>query len=72
MELQAAREILAEVFGVLLMEVDMMIRSRFEAEDRGSKEDGLCPRVFCRSSLADLPESILLLVARSRQRYMKS
>lgn len=46
MELQAAREILAEVFGVQLSEVDQMISSRFEAEDRGIKEDGLWPREF--------------------------
>ena len=31
MELEAAREILAEVFGVGLSEVDEMIRSRFQA-----------------------------------------
>ena len=47
MELQAAREILAEVFGVQLSEVDQMISSRFGAEDRGIKEDGLWPREFC-------------------------
>ncbi|MDD1761597.1 MAG: hypothetical protein LUQ59_05130 [Methanothrix sp.] len=47
MELQAAREILAEVFGVRLSEVDQMIRSRFEAEDRCIKEEGLWPREFC-------------------------
>lgn len=46
MELEAAREILAEVFGVRLSEVDEMIWSRFEAEDRGSKEDGLWPQEF--------------------------
>ena len=46
MELEAAREILAEVFGVRLSEVDGMIRSRFEAEDTGSKEDGLWPPEF--------------------------
>ena len=47
MELQAAREILAEVFGVQLSEVDEMISSRFEAEDRCIKEEGLWPREFC-------------------------
>ena len=44
MELEAAREILAEVFGVRQSEVDEMIRGRFEAEDRGSKDDGLWPQ----------------------------
>lgn len=44
MELEVAREILAEVFGVRLSEVDEMILSRFEAEDRGSK--GLWPQEF--------------------------
>ena len=46
MELEAAREILAEVFGVRLSEVDEMIQNRFEAEDRGSKEEGLWPQEF--------------------------
>ena len=46
MELEAAREILAEVFGVRLAEVDQMIRSRFESEDVAVKEDGLWPREF--------------------------
>lgn len=46
MELEAAREILAEVFRVRLSEVDEMIRSRFEAEDNGSKEEGLWPQEF--------------------------
>jgi hypothetical protein len=46
MELEAAREILAEVFGVRLSEVDEMIRCRFEAEDMGTKEDGLWPQEF--------------------------
>jgi hypothetical protein len=44
MELEAAREILAEVFGVRLSEVDEMIQSRFEAEDKSSK--GLWPQEF--------------------------
>ena len=35
MELEAAKEILAEVFRVRLSEVDEMIRCRFEAEDMG-------------------------------------
>lgn len=46
MELQAAREILAEVFGVRLAEVDQMIRSRFEAENEGPKENKLWPQEF--------------------------
>jgi hypothetical protein len=44
MELEAAREILAEVFKVKLSEVDEMILSRFEADDMGSK--GLWPQEF--------------------------
>jgi uncharacterized tellurite resistance protein B-like protein len=44
MELEAAREILAEVFGVKLSEVDEMIQSRFDAEDMGS--NGLWPQEF--------------------------
>jgi len=50
MELEAAKEILAEVFRVRLSEVDEMIRCRFEAEDMGSmayEEDGLWPQEFC-------------------------
>jgi hypothetical protein len=34
MELEAAREILAEVFGVRLSEVDEMIKSRFQNPDK--------------------------------------
>jgi hypothetical protein len=34
MELEAAKEILAEVFRIRLSEVDEMIRCRFEAEGR--------------------------------------
>jgi hypothetical protein len=44
MELDAAREILAEVFGVRLSDVDEMIQSRFEAEDIGTKR--LWPQEF--------------------------
>ena len=44
MELEAAREILAEVFGVRLSEVDEMIWSRFEAEDKGPEEEVLWPQ----------------------------
>ena len=48
MELQAAKEILAEVFRIRLSEVDEMIRCRFEAEDVGSmgSDDGLWPQEF--------------------------
>jgi CRISPR/Cas system-associated endonuclease Cas3-HD len=49
MELEAAREILAEVFRVKLSEVDEMIESRFEAassEGIVSKEEGLWPVEF--------------------------
>ena len=45
-ELEAAREILAEVFGVRISEVDEMIQSRFEADDRVSKEYGQWPQEF--------------------------
>jgi len=47
MELEAAREILAEVFGVGLSEVDEMICIRFQAggiDRRSLNEDGLWPR----------------------------
>ncbi len=47
MELEAAREILAEVFGVRLSEVDEMIENRFQAGgevERRSREDGLWPQ----------------------------
>ena len=47
MELEAVREILAEVFGVRLSEVDEMIWSRFEAEDKmRPKEEGSWPQEF--------------------------
>jgi hypothetical protein len=46
MELEAAREILAEVFGVRLSEVDEMIRSRFEVVDEAPREEGLWPQEF--------------------------
>jgi hypothetical protein len=45
-ELEEAREIPAEVFGVRLSEVDEMIRFRIEAENMGSKEDGYGHRSF--------------------------
>jgi hypothetical protein len=50
MELEVAREILAEVFRVRLSEVDEMIQNRFEAassEGVVSKEEGLWPAEFC-------------------------
>ena len=49
LELQTAKEILAEVFGVKLTEVDEMIQNRFEAagnDDVVSKENGLWPQEF--------------------------
>ena len=47
MELEAAKEILAEVFKVPLSEVDEMIRCRFEVEGAGPNEKGLWPQEFC-------------------------
>jgi hypothetical protein len=44
MELEASREILAEVSGIRLSEVDEMIQSRFEAEVKGSNGYGLWPQ----------------------------
>ena len=45
MELEAAREILAEVFGVKLSEVDEMIENRFQAgEERRSMDGDLWPQ----------------------------
>jgi len=49
LELQTAKEILAEVFRVRLSEVDEMIQNRFEAagfEGVVSKEEGLWPTEF--------------------------
>lgn len=49
MELQTAKEILAEVFRVRISEVDEMIQNRFEAtssEGVVSKEEGLWPQEF--------------------------
>jgi len=45
MELEAAKEILAEVFKIRLSEVDEMIRCRFEVEV-SVKENGLWPQEF--------------------------
>ena len=50
LELQMAKEILAEVFRIGLSEVDEMIQNRFEAASSGgivSKEEGLWPAEFC-------------------------
>ena len=49
LELETAKEILAEVFGVKLSDVDEMIENRFQAGDeveRRSREDGLWPQEF--------------------------
>jgi hypothetical protein len=49
LELQTAKEILAEVFKVRPSEVDEMIQNRFEVasfEDDRSKEKGLWPQEF--------------------------
>ena len=46
MELQTAKEILAEVFQVRPSEVDEMIRCRSEAGERGSNDGGLWPQEF--------------------------
>lgn len=44
MELEAAREILAEVFEVKLSEVDEMIENRFRAGGKIPREDGIWPQ----------------------------
>jgi hypothetical protein len=49
LELQMAKEILAEVFRVRISEVDEMIKNRFQAassEDMAPKENGLWPQEF--------------------------
>ena len=46
MELQTAKEILAEVFRVRLSDADEMIQNRFQAEDMGSNEGRLWPQEF--------------------------
>ncbi len=43
-ELKAAREILAEVFGIKLSEVDEMIENRFQAGGKNPREDGPWPQ----------------------------
>jgi hypothetical protein len=44
MELEAAIEILAEVFGIGHSEVEEMISSRFEAGGKAKQEDGRWPQ----------------------------
>jgi hypothetical protein len=49
LELQVAKEILAEVFMVRLSDVDEMIQNRFQtagSDDTGTKEDGRWPQEF--------------------------
>ena len=49
MELDTAKEILAEVFGIRLSDVDEMIQNRFNIaspEDISTEEDGLWPQEF--------------------------
>lgn len=47
LELQTAKEILAETFGISILEVEEMLQNRFkEASYVTSKEDGLWPREF--------------------------
>ena len=48
LELQAAKEILAEVFGMRISEVEEMLRQRSEAEPLSCKEEkALWPESFC-------------------------
>jgi len=49
LELETAKEILAEVFRVRISDVDEMIQNRFEearSQDALPEEDGLWPREF--------------------------
>jgi len=46
LELQTAKEILAEVFGIRISEVDEMIANRFADCHESQKEKGLWPREF--------------------------
>jgi len=49
LELQMAKEILAEVFRVRISEVNEMIQNRFQtagSDDTGAKENGLWPQEF--------------------------
>jgi hypothetical protein len=45
-ELQTAKEILAEVFGIRISEVDEMIANRFSGCHECLREKGLWPREF--------------------------
>ena len=48
LELQAAKEILAEVFGMRISEVEEMLRQRSEEDVLSCKEDAaLWPESFC-------------------------
>ena len=48
LELQTAMEILAEVFGIQISEVEEMLRQRGEAEVQSCSEEGaLWPESFC-------------------------
>ncbi len=50
LELQTAKEILAEVLSIRLTDVDEMIANRFEdgaREEEAGKEKGLWPQEFC-------------------------
>ncbi len=46
LELQTAKEILAEVFGIRISEVDEMIANRFSDCHECQREKGLWPREF--------------------------
>lgn len=49
-ELETAKEILAEIFGVRAVEVEEMIQRRMEErswETEHTQEDGLWPAMFC-------------------------
>jgi hypothetical protein len=49
-ELETAKEILAEVFRIRISEVDEMIQNRFDevsSQEDYHKEDGLWPQEFC-------------------------
>lgn len=46
MELQTAKEILAEVFSIRISEVDDMIANRFSVCHERQREKGLWPREF--------------------------
>jgi hypothetical protein len=49
LELETAKEILAEIFRVRIVDVEEMIQNRFESacsEDIGSRKNGLWPQEF--------------------------